>query len=77
MDEAEKKAMQEAADVALLELEGMMTDGVLDIDAATILATWWQKHFPNAGHKKLARGFMERCAPKNNKDIDELAALVG
>jgi len=47
--EVVKAEMDEAADVAASEL------AELDAGAVKVVKVWWEKHYKNAGHKRLGR----------------------
>lgn len=57
--EEDKQTMDKAADVAREELEEIQhqygSDPTLPFGSVQLVAGWWAKWYPKAGHKRLAR----------------------
>jgi len=60
--EADKQKMDDAA----ADAQNDIVDSSVDLEALRVVANWWKKWVPKAGHKRLGRVLLEH-ADKTDK----------
>ena len=63
--EEDKQKMDDAA----ADAQNDIVDSEVDLEALRVVANWWRKWVPKAGHRRLGRVLLEH-ADANNKTME-------